>query len=125
MSNEYGKLARNIRRLVIRNEILQRKVFNDTGEVCSYQHVLPMDYATPLCKELHDDKQHQGITKCINEYKRNFYIPGFTETLNYYIINCAICIQTKPARPEQIKPPLQEIMANTGAPEEIMQIDLV
>ena len=49
----------------------------------------------------------------------------FTEHLYHHIQNCAICIQSKPAKPEHIKTPLQELMSITNTPEELMQIDLL
>ena len=124
-TNELKKLIRNIKRLTIRDDMLQRMYYNEVGEITSYQPVLPMKFAMTLCKELHDGRQHQGVAKCIQEYRKSFYVPGITESIYNYARNCAICIQTKPAKQEQIRPPLQEIMANTNAPEEIMQIDLV
>ncbi len=69
--------------------------------------------------------QHAGIQKCITEFRKRFYFPDIYEKLRYHIKNCATCIQTKPARPEETRAPMEPISLESNEPGEIMMVDLV
>ena len=124
---EEDKYLKQFERLTVRNGILYRKFFDDTGAVKVLQIVVPKHLRQELLYRLHNSKfkGHRGCTQTATEFREKFYYPGFTESLIKYVTNCQTCCQAKPIRNDFLKPPLQEVMTTVGAPGDMLQIDLV
>ena len=91
---KYGK---QFNRLVLQNGVLFRKFFDDTGKIKTLQFCLPKHLWREVVYGLHNSKLagHVGIAKTVQEFRKRFYFPGFTEYLITMIKNCFTCIQTK------------------------------
>ena len=124
---EENKFVKQLPRLTIRDGVLYRKFFDDTGRIQRYQTVVPKQLRQELLYRIHNTELmgHKGISKTIQEFRQKFYFPGFTEFLADYIRNCQSCAQTKPIRASLITPPLQEMMTKVSYPGHMLQIDIV
>ena len=124
---EEEKYAQQFHRLTIRKGVLCREYYDHTGKISHYQTVVPPHKRAEVLYRVHNSKlkTHNGISKTIIEYRKQFYFPGFTEQLVNYIKNCLTCNQIKPIPKSLRTPPLQEMMTEVGLPAEAMQIDIV
>ena len=68
---------------------------------------------------------HLGMTRTTEEFRKRFYLPGFTEFLTNTIKNCLTCLQLKRASAKYQIPPLKPISSLQCFPGDMMQIDIV
>ena len=66
-----------------------------------------------------------GIVKTIEEFRKRFYFPNFTDFLVSTVRNCLQSLQLKRAPTKQIKTPLQPVSSLQSYPGDMLQIDLV
>ena len=124
---EEEKYAQQFHRLLIRKGVLCREYYDHVGKISHYQTVVPKHLRAEILYRVHNSKlkTHNGVSKTIIEYRKQFYYPGFTEHLVNYIKNCLTCNQIKPIPKSLRTPALQEMMTEVGLPAEAMQIDIV
>ena len=65
------------------------------------------------------------MMRTTEEFRKRFYLPGFTEFLTNTIKNCLTCLQLKRASAKYQIPPLQPISSLHCFPGDMMQIDIV
>ena len=65
------------------------------------------------------------MTRKIEEFRKRFNFPGFTEFLVNTIKNCLTCLQLKNASNKHQTPPLQPLSSLQSFPGDMMQIDIV
>ena len=68
---------------------------------------------------------HLGMTRTTEEFRKRFFLPGFTEFLTNTIKKCLTCLQLKRASAKYQIPPLQPIWSLQCFPGDMMQIDIV
>ena len=126
-SNELKKYRKQFRRLVLRDSILYRKFFDHTGRVQYHQYCLPKHLWKEVVYRLHNSRLagHLGIVKTVEEFRKRFYFPNFTEYLISVIKNCLTCLQTKLISNNSLKTLLQPISSLQSFPGDMLQIDLV
>ena len=66
-----------------------------------------------------------GILRTIQEFRKRFYYPGFTEHFIDFIKNSITCLQLKQTTNKQLQPLLQPVSSLHSFPGEMMQIDLI
>ena len=100
LSFELRKYRKPFRRLIVWNQILYRKFFDDTGEISVYLFCVPNHLRKEILYRLHNSKLSGpiGITRTVAEFRDRFYFPGFTENFIDYIRNCLTCLQLKTAK---------------------------
>ena len=126
-SNELKKYRKQFRRLVLRDSILYRQFFDHTGRVQYHQYCLPKHLWKEVVYRLHNSRLagHLGIVKTVEEFRKRFYFPNFTEYLISVIKNCLTCLQTKLISNNSLKTLLQPISSLQSFPGDMLQIDLV
>ena len=68
----YQHYLQNITRIVIKQEVLTRKYYTDTGTISHYQILLPIQLLEEFFQALHGhNSNHPGITKMIREARQN------------------------------------------------------
>ena len=124
---ELQKYAKQLSRLVIENDVLYRNFYDDSGKVKYRQFCVPKHLRQELIYRIHNSPTagHQGIVKTIEEFRKRFYFPGFTEYISGYIKNCLSCAQLKNAPNATLRPNLGEVSTTINYPAEMMQIDIV
>ena len=68
---------------------------------------------------------HLGIQKTINEFRKKFHFPGYTEFLITNINNCLTCFEAESPKHETLTMPLSPVSSNTSLPADMLQIDIV
>ena len=111
----------------IENNTLYRQFFDDTGKRFFKQYCLPKHLWKEVIYRLHNSPTggHLGTLRTIQEFRKRFYYPGFTEHFIDFINNCITCLQLKQTTNKQLQPPLQSVSSLQSFPGEMMQIDLV
>ena len=71
---------RNLDRIVIKDDILFRKYFDDVINVKYYQMLLPQQLFQELLKSLHGTAcKHPGILKMLQEIRQKYYYPSIAK----------------------------------------------
>ena len=72
----YQHYLQNITRIEIKQEVLTRKYYTDTGTISHYQILLPIQLLDEFLQTLHGhNSNHPGITKMIQEARQRYYYP--------------------------------------------------
>ena len=72
----YQHYLQNITRIEIKQEVLTRRYYTDTGTTSHYQILLPTQLLEELLQALHGhNSNHPGITKMIQEVRQKYYYP--------------------------------------------------
>ena len=126
-STRLKKYAKQFDRLKLENNVLYRLFYDDTGKILHQQICLPKHLWKEVIYRLHNSPTagHLGILRTIQEFRKRFYYPGFTEHFIDFIKNCMTCLQLKRYPNKQLRPPLQPVSSLQSYPGEMMQIDLV
>ena len=73
----YMHYSRNKKRIIIKDDILYRQYYNDTGEVSHLQVLLPGQLLKVLLQSLHGTAgKHPGISKMMQEIRQKYYFPS-------------------------------------------------
>ena len=122
----YMHYSRNKRRIIIKDDILYRQYYNDTGEVSHLQVLLPGQLLKVLLQSLHGTAgKHPGISKMMQEIRHKYYFPSIATYVRNWVRDCEICIQDKRINNTRITPELIHITEWDLGPEDLMQIDLL
>ena len=121
------KYRKQFDRLVVEDNVLYRLFFEDCGKIKHKQYCVPKSLWREVVYRLHHSRTagHLGIVKTIEEFRKRFYFPNFTEFLVSTVRNCLQCLQLKRAPTKQIKTPLQPVSSLQSYPGDMLQIDLV
>ena len=113
-------------RIILKDGLLLRKYYGDTGSVKYYQILIPKQLINEVLRSLHGDfGKHPGITKTIIAYRKKYYYPKMAQLIREWDMSCEKCIRELRINPQLPPPPLQNPNEHIIAPEDAMQIDLV
>ena len=89
------KYRKQFDRLVVEDNILYRLFFDDCGKIKHKQYCVPKSLWREVVYRLHHSRTagHLGIVKTIEEFRKRFYFPNFTEFFLSTIRNCLQCLQ--------------------------------
>ena len=122
----YMHYSRNKRRIVIKDDILYRQYYNNTGEVSHSQALLPGQLLKVFLQSLHGTAgKHPGISKMMQEIRQKYYFPSTATYVRNWVRDCEICIQDKRINNTRSTPELIHIPEWDLGPEDLMQIDLL
>ena len=113
-------------RIILKDGLLLRKYYGDTGSVKYYQILIPKQLINEVLRSLHGDfGKHPGITKTIIAYRKKYYYPKMAQLIRVWVISCEKCTRELRIDPQLTRPLLQNPNEYITAPEDAMQIDLV
>ena len=113
-------------RIILKDGLLLRKYYGDTGSVKYYQILTPKELLNEVLRSLHGDfGKHPGITKTIIAYREKYYYPKTAQLIREWVMSCEKCIRELRIYPQLSRPPLQNPNEHINAHEDAMQIDLV
>ena len=124
----YKNYKANEDRIILKDGLLYRKYFGETGSVKYYQVLIPKQLVKEVLRSLHGEfGKHPGISKTLNAYREKYYFPKMAQLIREWVTSCEQCnresrIDRSFTRPP---PPLQNPNEHITAPEDAMQIDLV
>ena len=122
----YQHYLQNITRIEIKQEVLTRKYYTDTGTTSHYQILLPTQLLEGLLQALHGhNSNHPGITKMIQEVRQKYYYPCIAKYIKKWVSNCQTCIQTKRINNDLLRTELLNCPEYDLGPEDILQMDIL
>ena len=125
--SRYKNYKANEDRIILKDGLLYRKYFAETGSVKYYQILLPKQLVKKVLCSLHGEfGRHPGISKTIIAYREKYYFPKMAQLIREWVMSCEQCIrESQIDRSLTHPPPLQNPNGHITAPEDTMQIDLV
>ena len=122
----YQHYLQNIIRIEIKQEVLTRKYYTDTGTTSHYQLLLPTQLLEELLRALHGhNSNHPGITKMIQEVRQKYYYPFIAKHIKKWVSNCQTFIQTKKINNDLLRTELPLCPEWDLGPEDILQMDIL
>ena len=122
----YTHYKANEDRIILKDGLLFRKYYGETGSVKYYQILIPKQLVNEVLRNLHREfGKHPGITKTIIAYRQKYYYPNMAKLIREWVLSCGQCFREARINPRLSRPPLQNPNEYNTAPEDVMQIDLV
>ena len=122
----YRHYANNLERIVIKDEILTRQYFDETGNVKYHHILLPQHPLQELLQSLHGTAHiHPGISKMLQEIRQRYYYPNMAKHVKKWVEGCEQGSRDKQVPIATITPELLNLPEWDLGPEDAMQIDLL
>ena len=122
----YRHYANNLERIVLKDEILTRQYFDETGNVKYHQILLSQHLLQELLQSLHRTAhKHPGISKMLQEIRQRYYYPSMAKHVKKWVEGCEECARDKRVPNTTIMPELLNLPEWDLGPEDAMQIDLL
>ena len=122
----YRHYANNLERIVLKDEILTRQNFDETGNVKYHQILPPQQLLQELLQSLHGTAhKHPGISKMLQEIRQRYYYPNMAKHVKKWVEGCEECARDKRVPDATITPELLNLPEWDLGPEDAMQIDLL
>ena len=124
--SRYKNYKANEDRIILKDGLLYRKYFGETGSVKYYQILIPKQLVKEVLRSLHGEfGRHPGISKTIISFRDKYYFPKKAQLIREWVISCEQCIRESRIDRSLTCLPLQIPNEHSTAPEDAMQIDLV
>ena len=121
----YKHCLNNLDRIVLKDEIVTRQYYDETGQVKYHQVLLPKQLLKELLQALHGTAhKHPGISKMLQEIRQKYYYPGIAKHVTKWVDGCVTCAKDKRVPNNTITPELPNLPEWDLGPEDAMQIDL-
>ena len=122
----YRHYANNLERIILKDEILTRQYFDETGNVKYHQIPLPQHLLQELLSSLHGTAhKHPGLSKMLREIRQRYYYPSMAKHVKKWVEGCEECARDKRVPNATITPELLNLPEWDLGPEDAMQIDLL
>ena len=93
-------------RILLKDGLLLRKYYGDTGSVKYYQILIPKHLINEVLRSLHGDfGKHPGIAKTIIAYKEEYYYPKMAQLIKEWVMSCEKCIGELRINPQLSRSP--------------------
>ena len=93
-------------RIILKNGLLLRKYYGDTGSVKYYRILIPKQLINEVLRSLHGDfGKHPGITKTIITYREKYYYPKMAQLIMEWVMSCEKCIRELRINSQLTRPP--------------------
>ena len=110
-------------RIILKDGLLFRKYFGETGSVKYYQYLIPMQLVNEILRSLHGEfGKHPGITKTIIANIEKYYYPNMAQLIREWIMSCEHCLRESRINPRITRLPLQNPNEYIIAPEDAIQM---
>ena len=124
--SRYKNYKANEDRIILKDGLLFRKYFGETGSVKYYQNLITKQLAKKILRSLHGEfGKHPGIFRTIIAYRKKEHFPKMAQLIREWVMSCEQCIRESRIDRSLTRPPLQNPNKHITAPEDSMQIDLV
>ena len=122
----YRHYLNNLDRIVLKDEIVTRKYYDETGQIKHHQILLPKHLLKELLQAIHGTAhKHPGISKMLQEIRQKYYYPGIAKHVKKWVEGCETCARDKRVPNNTITPELLNLPEWDLGPEDAMQIDLL
>ena len=124
--SRYKHYKANEDRIILKDGLLYRKYFGETGNVKHYQILIPRQLVKEVPRSLHGEfGKHPGIFKTIIACREKYHFPKMAQLIREWVMSCEQCIRESRIDPSLTRPPLQNPNEHITAPEDAIQFDLV
>ena len=122
----YKHYLNNLDRIVLKDEIVTRQYYDETGQIKYHQILLPKHLLKELLQAIHGTAhRHPGISKMLQEIRQKYYYPGIAKYVKKWVEGCETCARDKRVQNNTITPELLNLPEWDLGPEDAMQIDLL
>ena len=122
----YKHYKANGDRIILKDGLLFRKYYGETGSVKYYQILIPKQLVNEVLRNLHGKYgKHPGITETKIAYREKYYYPKMAQLIREWVLSCEQCLRESRINPRLTRFPLQNPNKYITAPEDAMQFDLV
>ena len=122
----YRHYANNLERILLKDEILTRQYFDETGNVKYHQILLPQHLLQEMLQSLHGTAhKHPGISKMLQKIRQRYYYPSMAKHVKKWVEGCEEWARDKRVPNATITPELLNLPEWNLGPEDAMQIDLL
>ena len=124
--SRYKNYKANEDRIILKDGLMFRKFFGETGSVKYYQFLIPKQLVKEVLRSLHGEfGKHPGIFKTIIAYREKCYFPKMAQLIRESVMSCEQCIREPRIDRSLTHPPLQNPTEHITVPEDAMQADSV
>ena len=124
--SRYKNYKANEECIILKDGLLFRKYFGETGSVNYYQILIPKQLVKEVLRSRHGEfGKHPGTFKTIIAYREKNYFPRIAQLIREWVMSCEQCIKEKRIDCSVTGPPLENPNEHITAPGGAMQIDLV
>ena len=125
MNRRYKHYKANEDRIILKDGLLFRKYYGETGSVKYYQILIPKQLVNEVLRNFPGEfGKHPGITKTIIAYREKYYYPNMAKLIREWVLSCEQRFRESRHNPRLTRPPLPNPNEYITAPEDAMQIDL-
>ena len=122
----YKDYLNNIDRIILKDEIVTRQYYDETGQVKYHQIFLQKHLLKELLHAIHcTAHRHPGLSKMLQEIRQKYYYPGIAKHVKKWVEGFEICAKDKRVPNTVITPELLNLPEWDLGPEDAMQIDLL
>ena len=105
--SRYKNYKANEDRIILKDGLLYRKYFGETGSVKYYQILIPKHLVNEVLRNLHGEfGRHPGISKTIIAYREKYCFPKMAQLIREWVISCEQCIRELRIDRRLTRPPL-------------------
>ena len=92
--SRYKNYKANEDRINLKDGLLLRRYFGETGSVKYYQLLIPKQLVKEVLRSLHGEfGKHPGIYKTIIAYRGKIYFPKMAQLIREWVMSCQQCIR--------------------------------
>ena len=122
----YNHYLNNLDCIVLKDKIITRQYYDETGQIKYHQILLPKHLLKELLHALHGTAhKHPAISGKFREIRQKYYYPGIEKHVKRRIVSCKFCAKDKHVPKNAITPELLNLLERDNGPENAMQIDLL
>ena len=104
--SRYKNYKANEDRIFLKDGLLYRKCFGETGSVKYYQILIPKQLLKEVLRGLHGEFGRQtGISKTMFAYREKYYFPKLAQLIREWVISCEQCIRESRIDRSLTRPP--------------------
>ena len=95
-------------RIILKDGLLFRKYYGETGSVKYYQILIPKQLVNEVLRNLHGEfGKHPGVTKTIIAYREKYYYPHMAQLIREWVLSCEQCLREARINPRLTPPPAE------------------
>ena len=116
--SRYKNYKANEDRINLKDDLVFRKNFGETGRVKYYQILIPMQLVKEVLRSLHGEfGKHPGIYKTKIAYREKYYFPKMAQLIREWVMSCEQCIRESRFDRSLTRLPLQNPSEHITAPK--------
>ena len=126
MDRRYKHYKTNEDRIILKDGLLFRTYYGETGRIKFYQILIPKQLVNEVLRSFYGEfGKHPGITKTIIAYREKYYYPKMAQIIREWVMSSEQGVRELQINPRLTRLPLKNPNEYITEPEDAMQIVLV